>query len=163
MGNRSPIDQNRSAKQNIYLKKIYLIEEKEEKLIFGGRIELNTPISKDLERIRKIIQRLFRKYFGKDTYLLLSAEEEVNYVMEKLKNYIKSHGGDINVVSVDDESGTVVVSMGGACSLCPSAVVTMKAGIRRLLNQFLPWIKKVEPAEEPKEPKFGFKLAPKPN
>ncbi|MCS7214383.1 MAG: NifU family protein [Candidatus Calescibacterium sp.] len=133
--------------------KLYKIEEDQNKIIFGLRTK-----SVDKSEIQKIIAQKT----AKEVIILSDPFEEVEYVLNrKVIDYIKSHGGELKLVKVDQEKGEVVVSMSGACALCPSAVVTMKAGIRRILSQFIPWVKRVEPAEEPKEPDFGFKLAPK--
>ncbi|MDW8087862.1 MAG: NifU family protein [Candidatus Calescibacterium sp.] len=133
--------------------KLYKIEEDQNKIIFGLRTK-----SVDKSEIQKIIAQKT----AKEVIILSDPFEEVEYVLNrKVTDYIKSHGGELKLVKVDQEKGEVVVSMSGACALCPSAVVTMKAGIRRILSQFIPWVKRVEPAEEPKEPDFGFKLAPK--
>ena len=115
---------------------------------------------KNKEEIRKFISRIAKRAFGEECIVFLTAEEEVSFFISKMKEYVASHGGTLDVVKIDEEKGEIVVSMQGACAMCPSAVVTMKAGIRRFLSQYLPWLKRVEPAEEPKEPDFGFKLAP---
>lgn len=133
--------------------KLYKIEEDQNKIVLGLRTN-----SIDKSEIQKIIAQKTKK----EVIILSDPFEEVEYVLNrKVIDYIKSHGGELKLVKVNQEKGEVVVSMSGACALCPSAVVTMKAGIRRILSQFIPWVKKVEPAEEPREPNFGFKLAPK--
>ncbi len=45
---------------------------------------------------------------------------------------IQAHGGDFDVREVDEESGTLTVAIGGACSGCGIAPMTMKAIERRL-------------------------------
>ena len=118
---------------------------------------------KNKEEIRGFISRIAKRAFGKECLVFLTAEEEVSFFISKMKDYVASHGGTLEVVKIDEGKGEIIVSMQGACAMCPSAVVTMKAGIRRFLSQYLPWLKRVEPAEEPKEPDFGFKLAPPPS
>ena len=53
----------------------------------------------------------------------------------------------------------IIVSLEGACSYCPSAVATFRAGIRNTLKAHLDWVKDVKPDREPEEPKFNFRLA----
>lgn len=60
---------------------------------------------------------------------------------------VESDGGAINFSSFDDESGTVKVFLQGSCSGCPSASMTLKSGIERLLTSMVPEVKLVE-AEE---------------
>ena len=49
---------------------------------------------------------------------------------------LQMDGGDITLVKVED--GDVYVELVGACSSCPSAVMTMKLGVERLLEEELP-------------------------
>lgn len=60
---------------------------------------------------------------------------------------VESDGGAINFSSFDEDSGVVKVSLQGSCSGCPSATVTLKSGIERLLTSMIPEVKLVE-AEE---------------
>lgn len=46
---------------------------------------------------------------------------------------LQSDGGDITLRAV--EGGEVRVTLVGACSTCPSSIVTMKGGIERLLEE----------------------------
>jgi Fe-S cluster biogenesis protein NfuA len=160
---KSGIDQDYSDKisklqdEFHFIKSIYVIEEKKDEVILGIRINPDTPAEKITYAIVKL-----EEIFGKKIVLLKSGLEEVNYVLSKISEYLKSHSGGIKVKEVNEEKGEVVVSLQGACALCPSAIVTMKAGIRRTLSRYIPWIKKVESAEKPVEPNFNFKLAPKP-
>lgn len=60
---------------------------------------------------------------------------------------VESDGGAINFSSFDEESGLVKVFLQGSCSGCPSATITLKSGIERLLTSMVPEVKLVE-AEE---------------
>ncbi|MCS7185275.1 MAG: NifU family protein, partial [bacterium] len=73
------------------------------------------------------------------------------------------HSGYAKVNSVDEEKGLVVLDLMEACSGCPHSVYTLALGIKKILEKSLPWVKEVKSSEEPKEPDFGFYLAPKPS
>jgi NFU1 iron-sulfur cluster scaffold homolog, mitochondrial len=60
---------------------------------------------------------------------------------------VESDGGAINFSSFDEETGLVKVFLQGSCSGCPSASMTLKSGIERLLTSMIPEVKLVE-AEE---------------
>jgi Fe-S cluster biogenesis protein NfuA len=60
---------------------------------------------------------------------------------------VESDGGAINFSSFDEETGLVKVFLQGSCSGCPSATITLKSGIERLLTSMVPEVKLVE-AEE---------------
>lgn len=69
--------------------------------------------------------------------------ERVEKVLEKVRPYIQSDGGDISLVSVDEASGIVKVTLSGACGTCPSSTATLKGGVERMMRQEIPEIKEV--------------------
>ena len=69
--------------------------------------------------------------------------ERVEKVLEKVRPYIQSDGGDITLVSVDEASGIVKVTLSGACGTCPSSTATLKGGVERMMKQEIPEIKEV--------------------
>jgi Fe-S cluster biogenesis protein NfuA len=90
--------------------------------------------------------------------LLINAKDEASVALLEILPYIQSDGGSINVVSADDKTGKVVLSLLGACSGCPSSIGTLKMGIEEHLKKYLPWIRDVESDQPPREPDFGFGL-----
>lgn len=73
----------------------------------------------------------------------MTIHERVEKVLEKIRPYIQSDGGDITLVSVDEASGIVKVSLSGACGTCPSSTATLKGGVERMVMQEIPEIKEV--------------------
>ena len=69
--------------------------------------------------------------------------ERVEKVLEKVRPYIQSDGGDITLVSVDEASGIVKVTLSGACGTCPSSTATLKGGVERMVKAEIPEIKEV--------------------
>jgi Fe-S cluster biogenesis protein NfuA len=69
-------------------------------------------------------------------------QEEVKEVIDMIRPALQSHGGDVELVGVDDDN-TVKVRLQGACQGCPGAAMTMKAGIERILKEKLPQVKEV--------------------
>ncbi len=69
--------------------------------------------------------------------------ERVEKVLEKVRPYIQSDGGDIALVSVDEASGIVKVTLSGACGTCPSSTATLKGGVERMVKAEIPEIKEV--------------------
>jgi NFU1 iron-sulfur cluster scaffold homolog, mitochondrial len=66
-------------------------------------------------------------------------------VIDLLENYVRpaveQDGGNITFKSYND--GVVTVHLQGSCSGCPSATVTLKAGIENLLKRMVPEVKEV--------------------
>ncbi|MDE2039987.1 MAG: NifU family protein [Elusimicrobia bacterium] len=69
--------------------------------------------------------------------------EKVEKVIEKVRPFIQSDGGDITLVDVHEETGIVEVRLSGACHGCPSAAATLKSGVERMVKQDVPEIKEV--------------------
>lgn len=67
--------------------------------------------------------------------------DRVAGVLEKLRPFIQSDGGDVELIDV--EEGIVKLRLLGACGSCPSSMVTLKAGIERALMEEIPEVVEV--------------------
>jgi Fe-S cluster biogenesis protein NfuA len=72
-----------------------------------------------------------------------SFEQKVNEVIEMVRPALQGHGGDVELVGVDDAEKTVRVRLQGACRGCPGAMMTMRMGIERILKERVPEVKQV--------------------
>jgi len=69
-------------------------------------------------------------------------EEKIKQVIEKIRPQLQMDGGDIELVSVE-EDGIVKVRLLGHCAGCMHAQQTLTYGVERALKQFIPEIKQV--------------------
>ncbi len=69
-----------------------------------------------------------------DAELLELSQANVDAVLDSVRPYLLSDGGNVSVVSVNATSGDVVLQLEGACGTCPSATMTMQMGIERALK-----------------------------
>lgn len=69
--------------------------------------------------------------------------EQVEQALESIRPAIQMDGGDIELVDVD-EHGVVRVRLVGACVGCPMSIMTLKAGIERILRERVPGVTDVE-------------------
>ncbi len=69
--------------------------------------------------------------------------EKVEAVLDEVRPALRFDGGDVELVSIE-EDGTVLVRMMGSCSGCGMSVLTLKGGIERVLKQKFPEIKEVK-------------------
>jgi nitrite reductase/ring-hydroxylating ferredoxin subunit/Fe-S cluster biogenesis protein NfuA/uncharacterized protein (UPF0335 family) len=76
--------------------------------------------------------------------------------LEKIRPYMRSHGGDVELVKV--EGGTVYVRLHGACSGCSMSAMTLKDGVEEAIKARIPEIEEVVMAEE--EVDSGYTLLP---
>lgn len=63
-------------------------------------------------------------------------------ISDKIRPTIQEDGGDLEYVSYEDR--VVRVRLQGACTSCPSSTITLKNGIRNMLQFYLPEIEDVE-------------------
>ena len=70
-------------------------------------------------------------------------EEQVKDVIELIRPALQSDGGDIMLVGVDETEGVVSVTLVGACGTCPASVMTLKAGVERILRDRVEGVKEV--------------------
>lgn len=55
--------------------------------------------------------------------------KNVDTVLDEVRPYLISDGGNIKVIRVDENSKDVFVELQGACGSCPSSTTTMKMGV----------------------------------
>ncbi len=69
--------------------------------------------------------------------------EKVATAIEAVRPMLQAHGGDIELLGVDESTGVVSVKLQGACSGCPSAAMTLKMGVERQLKEHVPEVTEV--------------------
>ena len=153
-----------AIKEKLKLDKLYFIgctenDAKElSELMWGARKNAgplpNEEIIKELGNFLKEIVGIDPE--GSKMTILGRADEEVDYIFNLgLRSYVESHGGNIKIVSADEKTGLVVISLTGACAGCPSSIATMEIGVKNTLKATLPWVKEVKSGIKPQEPDFG--------
>ena len=71
-----------------------------------------------------------------------SIRERVSKALEKIRPYLQSDGGDIELMEVSDDL-SVKVKLTGACHGCPFSMQTLKAGVEQAIMKEVPEIKRV--------------------
>ena len=64
---------------------------------------------------------------------------EVRDAMAGVQAYARSHGGEIELVGVDN-AGNVTIRLRGACRGCPMSALTLKHGIEEQLRALVPGV-----------------------
>jgi len=68
--------------------------------------------------------------------------DRVEKVLDTIRPYVQGDGGDIELIDVTD--GIVQVRLAGACVGCMHSMMTLQAGIERMLKQEIPEVRVVE-------------------
>jgi Fe-S cluster biogenesis protein NfuA len=71
-----------------------------------------------------------------------SIKERVVKALERVRPYLQSDGGDIDLIEVTDDM-TVKVRLTGACHGCPYSMQTLKAGVEQAIMKEVPEIRRV--------------------
>ena len=72
----------------------------------------------------------------------VSMRDRVEQVLDNIRPYIQGDGGDIELLDVAD--GVVQIRLAGACVGCMHSMMTLQAGVERMLKEAIPEIKAVE-------------------
>lgn len=70
-------------------------------------------------------------------------ETKIKNVLDQIRPYIQSDGGDIKFVGLTDDN-VVNVELMGACGSCPYSIITLKNGVETAMMKAIPEIKGVE-------------------
>jgi len=82
----------------------------------------------------------------------LPLETRIEQALDKVRPYLKSHGGDAELLSI--EEGVVRLRMIGSCNGCPSSSLTLKQSIEQAIYEAAPDIEAIEAiGEEQQKPK----------
>ncbi|RCT53869.1 NifU family protein [Winogradskyella sp. KYW1333] len=66
----------------------------------------------------------------------------VEKALEEIRPFLQSDGGDINLLSIDDEK-LVKVQLVGACTSCSVNQMTLKSGVEMTIKKYAPQIERV--------------------
>jgi Fe-S cluster biogenesis protein NfuA/nitrite reductase/ring-hydroxylating ferredoxin subunit len=70
-------------------------------------------------------------------------EDRVREALESVRPYLESHGGNVELVGVDDE-GVVHLRLSGSCNGCPSSTMTLKLAIEDAVQRMAPEVERIE-------------------
>ncbi len=76
---------------------------------------------------------------------MMTTEEltlKVEAALEEIRPFLKSDGGDITLISIEDDKH-VKVRLEGACVGCSVNQMTLKAGVETTIKKFAPQIQTV--------------------
>jgi Fe-S cluster biogenesis protein NfuA len=75
----------------------------------------------------------------------MSTEElrlNVEKALDEIRPFLQSDGGDINLLSIDDDK-FVKVQLVGACTSCSVNQMTLKSGVEMTIKKYAPQIESV--------------------
>ena len=70
--------------------------------------------------------------------------ERIKAALEECRDYLGEDGGDVEFARWEPETRVVELRLLGNCRSCPMSIMTLRAGIERLLLNKIPEIRRVE-------------------
>jgi len=67
-------------------------------------------------------------------------EARVAAALDSVRPYLGSHGGDVEVLGIDADEGTLHLRMLGSCDGCPSSAVTLQLAVKAAIEEAAPEI-----------------------
>jgi len=74
-------------------------------------------------------------------------KERVEKALEEIRPFLVSDGGDITLVSIDNDK-VVNVKLHGNCISCTVNQMTLKSGVEMTIKKYVPEIEKVVSVQE---------------
>lgn len=62
----------------------------------------------------------------------------IDAALDKVRPYLASHGGDVEVLDIDEGAGAITIRLLGSCDGCPSSAVTLKMAVEDAIRQAAP-------------------------
>jgi Fe-S cluster biogenesis protein NfuA/nitrite reductase/ring-hydroxylating ferredoxin subunit len=71
-------------------------------------------------------------------------ETRVREALERVRPYLGSHGGDVEIAELDESTGLVRLRMKGSCDGCPSSLLTVKLAVETAIREAAPEATRIE-------------------
>lgn len=73
----------------------------------------------------------------------MSIEERILEALDTVRDAIQADGGDVELLSYDEELKIAYVALTGNCVGCPASSLTLKFGVERAIREFVPEVEYV--------------------
>jgi len=71
-------------------------------------------------------------------------EQSIIDALQEARPYLQEDEGDVEFIRFEVGTGVAEISMTGACKTCPLAIMTLRAGIERIVLEKVPEVKRIE-------------------
>ncbi|MGO9061983.1 MAG: NifU family protein [Candidatus Binataceae bacterium] len=68
----------------------------------------------------------------------------VRKALIRVRPYLGSHGGDVELLHADETTGVVRLRMAGSCETCPSSTLTVKLAVETAIKEVAPELTSIE-------------------
>lgn len=71
-------------------------------------------------------------------------KDEIKKILDEIRPSLQADGGDVELIDIDEKTGTVKLKLKGACQGCPMSQMTLQDGIGRVLKSKVKGVKEIE-------------------
>jgi Fe-S cluster biogenesis protein NfuA/nitrite reductase/ring-hydroxylating ferredoxin subunit len=68
----------------------------------------------------------------------------VGKALDRVRPYLGSHGGGIELLRADEDTGEVKLRLGGSCDGCPSSLLTVKLAVEGAIKEVAPEVTRID-------------------
>ena len=86
----------------------------------------------------------------------------VEGALESVRPFLAAHGGDVELLAIDDHAGAVQLRLLGSCDGCPSSAVTLQQAVQRAIVEAAPEIVRIDVDAPPPDTTVPIALGRKP-
>jgi Fe-S cluster biogenesis protein NfuA/nitrite reductase/ring-hydroxylating ferredoxin subunit len=83
--------------------------------------------------------------------------ERISEALAEVRPYLESHGGDVELLGIDNDA-TVRLRLSGSCDGCPSSAMTLKLAIEDAIHKLAPEIEEVVVQADPGSATVGLRV-----
>lgn len=70
-------------------------------------------------------------------------QQKIEQCLEMVRPRLAMHGGNVEFVGWNEDSGVVEVRFSGGCQGCPLSQMTLKMGIEAVIREWIPEVSEV--------------------
>ncbi len=132
--------------------------------LYGGGLERVLDLVDDGTRARLVGDELIGSLLVLHDLHPMTLEDRVLAALDEVRPYLGSHGGDVEVLGIDEAAGVLHLRMLGSCDGCPSSSVTLQMAVKEAIDTAAPEIVHIDvvDAAAPARPMTPIELSRKP-
>lgn len=117
--------------------------------LYGGGLRAVVQALRDDENGAPVLVRLVGDELVSSLLVLhglhpATLAERVQGALAGVRPYLMSHGGDVEVLDLDEEAGRLSLRLLGSCDGCPSSSATLRHAVERAVAEAAPEIVRLE-------------------
>lgn len=108
--------------------------------LYGGGLARVLELASDIDVERLVDDDLVASLLVLHGLHPLDLRTRVLAALDSVRPYLGSHGGDVEVLDIDEDAGALRLRMLGSCDGCPSSSVTLQRAVMEAIEASAPEI-----------------------